>query len=451
MIDYITCGWRSRLFRVLGLCLIMFSLSILPLCASQPNQADHPGLISGELPAKMVPALPCQDCDPPPPPPGVPADILLQNTLIRIGVSTKYGGSIDDFEFLGGGDGNLVAGGDSGLLLQTAFRHIGNNFPSHDDTGLTGNYEWWENNNSYAPSCHGSQLFTWNPTQGGTFSQCDLYQGSNYFDSLITFADMQEHLPVHQSPNDGASPVSYTIQFRPWIPYDLVYQADPTTRYRPTVWEDATVSLVSSTGGVAVAKHQARYRLAKWKSDGTEKMGFTTTAIAEDQVFYATSALPRVYVYNPDVTTDCFGMKEITSTLCSHGDSTCSSNFGWRTTMGAAKWTPYVLLSNAAQTTWLLIYNTQDTANYIQARRRLIDKGDPAHGCPGPVVTFVTAFYSGVLSTDNWTSPLTTYYILGTSYGNVMNTLATLSPGGIYPKHNGSGNCGGCTTFPCPY
>ena len=119
--------------------------------------------------------------------------------------------------------------------------------------------------------------------------------------------------------------------------------------------------------------------------------------------------------------------------------------------MGEAKWTPYVLLSNPAQTTWVLIYNTQDAAFYIQARRRIIEKADAAHGCPGPVVTFVTAFYPGALSTDYWTNtPLTSYYILGNSYGDVMNALATLS-GGIYPKRTSSGSCANCTTFPCPY
>lgn len=375
-----------------------------------------------------------------------PDHIYLTNSRINAGISLRWGGAIDSFYYISptGTQTNLVMGADRGFLLQGDCRHMNNNWPTYDTTGLSANWEMWEGVNALGPACLTTgDPFVWNPTQAGSYTSCGV---ENPFDS----PDDISPGPAGQT----SSPVHYRIKFYPFWPLETLYWSNPSTMYRPNMIEDATVSLITShASDVGVLKIAAQYKIKKLDNNGQPQSNYSEIALLEDRAFHTTSTLSHVYVYDPNVTTDCYGSKDITSNICSKANP--CADFGWRSTMGETKWAPYVVLSSTqgGNTIWMVVYNTQDSPpvgnggyQYFQARRRLINTYS-WNGYNGFWVAFLTPFYSGVLNTDNWTPTLNNYYIVGNSYGHVMQELWYLS-GGLYPKkYNAS--CASCSSFPC--
>lgn len=375
-----------------------------------------------------------------------PDHIFLTNSRLTAGISLRWGGAIDSLRYISptGTQTNLVMGDDRGFLLQADCRHMNSNWPTYDTTGLSNNWEMWEGCDQIAPACLATgDPFVWNPTQAGSYTSCGV---ENPFDSPDDIGPG----PAGQT----SSPVHYRIKFYPFWPLETLYWSNPFTMYRPNLLEDATVSLEAShASDVGVLKISAQYKIKKLDNNGREQTSYSETALLEDRAFHTTSTLSRVYVYDPAITTDCYGNKDITSNVCPKANP--CANFGWRSVMGETKWAPYIVFSSAqgTNTIWVVVYNAQDSQpigyggpHVFQARRRLVNTYS-WNGYSGFWFAFLTPFYSGVLNTDSWTPPLINYYIVGNSYGHVMQELWYIS-GGLFPKKYNS-SCSSCSQFPC--
>ncbi len=377
---------------------------------------------------------------------------MLDNAHIKVGVSYRWGGAVDHIVFDKGGGtwtGEMVANGSensidgAGLLLQAAFWRVGNGSVSYDDPAFAvandkQAYEQVAPPNSMQPACmnaKSSQPVAWNPTQGGSQPGCSPgdngFSATNCFGAGTPAGEVCEATPACLN---GAS-VKFTSKYVPWYPLDGVYAVYPQLINEPNVWEDSTVTLSSVSDRAASIDFQSRFRLSRKDANGAN-VHEAFVVQAQERILFGAAQMTRTYVYDPLDTTDpCYHMK-LRASLPAWGASTSD---GWRGPLEAAgKWKPYVMMSDAASSFYVLMYNEQNDANAAMARRLIAFAADPANQVPGNVMGFATFFYKTPrgdgtcepgLSTDYWSAPVVSHLIVGRSEEDVMGELRRVSHG----------------------
>jgi hypothetical protein len=412
--------------------------------------------------------------------PSVPIVPLLPVTggHLTIGVNNTWGGAIALIYYDGVGQRNLVAGIDRGMLLQGAAWHVDYHWAAK---GLGTDYnEGWEDDASPSgcgtcqPSCGDPSVrFRYNPTQGGADSSPG-YACTNPGDNTLS-AGISDMLPDGTGISEATVTVistqegpgaSYISRYVPWRPFGGVYTAvaqgqwnyvTPDSWYQANLWEDATViSAINrpwqplESGTVDIT---SKFRLAKQlHTDGQASVPQvwppTSPPAAQNVDYYvqnryfgASRLFTQCWAYNPGYSPhDPWGVVLLGAgtqpPLCTLGPGVswgCWGEYGW-VQNGRTPWAPFVMVSDAANSVFAVLYNDQ-SGPYLKAARVAVfgPNNDQFYvdRDMGPQLYVETLFDNDsghrVLSTDDWTAPLHSYVIIGPNKQVVMTELARVS------------------------
>jgi hypothetical protein len=440
------------------------------------------GAMESRLSFTLPLAYACLDCNPLAPPNPQSEQTMTSGPLL-VGVKNNWGAAISKIRFTFLSDNvqtsNLISGVNPGMLLQGAGWKVKENWVEDKHNPNIGTYsqEDWELDAANYSTCGNPEGFAWNPTQAASDAS-----GSNpctpvenvlstnvtaqfRLDSGMLDRTIAREVPLPLSPV-LTPPLRTVAKYKPWHPYDKVYEAVDngsvsTTywKYQADLWEDSTLSFeATDLLDVGTIRFRSKFRISKkdvsgsptiWPPltdlGGTLPRGPNLDYTFQDRYVAGSKKITHGYVYYPPATSrDHWNMAETGTSgappRCTiSASNSCYGDEGWYTPLHQqGRWAPYLMLStddiagtDPLSKVYMLLCSAQD-AQPIMATRSVAlatDSSLPSAWDIGDEMWVSTLFDNSgsqrTLTTNAWTPDLTTYVIVGTKPA-VMSELGRI-------------------------